>query len=229
VATGAVGDPLLEAGLPEAIGLRREIASNQQHAFSVAVYLGLSATNRADLEVLSRRAEDAAARCMAELLPTTLEMAAARVATAPVGVDPVAAERLLPSGVVSTLCPWVWDELRQPRGRLFGFAIRGGSPVLVDTFDEDRFTNANVGLFGHSGAGKTYLMKSLLMADAEQGLRTSTATSARVPVGNGSTSRWEAGTASMSSIRLWPRLGNVIPSATRSATSSTLSAVCAEL
>jgi hypothetical protein len=170
VATGAVGDPLLEAGLPEAIGLRREIASNQQHAFSVAVYLGLSATNRADLEVLSRRAEDAAARCMAELLPTTLEMAAARVATAPVGVDPVAAERLLPSGVVSTLCPWVWDELRQPRGRLFGFAIRGRSPVLVDTFDEDRFSNANVGLFGHSGAGKTYLMKSLLMADAEQGL-----------------------------------------------------------
>lgn len=170
VATGAVGDPLVEAGLPEAIGLRREIASNQQHAFSVALYLGLAAGTQADLQVLSGRAEDAGARCMTELLPTTFQMAAARVATAPIGVDPVAAERLLPSGVLSTLCPWVWDEIRQPAGRLFGFAIRGGAPVLVDTFDEDRFTNANIGLFGHSGAGKTYLMKSLLMADAEQGL-----------------------------------------------------------
>jgi hypothetical protein len=169
-ATGAVGDPLLEAGLPEAIGLRREIASNQQHAFSVAVYLGLSAAGQDDLRALGQRAEDAAARCMSALLPTTFQMAAARVATAPIGVDPVAAERLLPSGVLSTLCPWVWDEIQQPTGRLFGFAIRGGAPVLVDTFDEDRFTNANIGLFGHSGAGKTYLMKSLLMADAEQGL-----------------------------------------------------------
>jgi hypothetical protein len=169
-ATGAVGDPLLEAGLPEAIGLRREIASNQQHAFSVAVYLGLSGAGEADLQVLGQRAEDAAARCMTQLLPTTFQMSAARVATAPIGVDPVAAERLLPSGVLSTLCPWVWDEIRQPAGRLFGFAIRGGAPVLVDSFDEDRFTNANIGLFGHSGAGKTYLMKSLLMADAEEGL-----------------------------------------------------------
>src|SRR5207245_72634 len=118
-ATGGVGDPLLEAGLPEAIGLRREIASNQQHAFSVAVYLGLHAAGQADLRALGQRAEDAAARCMTDLLPTTFQMAAARVATTPIGVDPVAAERLLPSGVLGTLCPWVWNEIHHPAGRLF--------------------------------------------------------------------------------------------------------------
>lgn len=32
------------------------------------------------------------------------------------------------------------------------------------------FANANIGVFGHSGAGKTYLMKSLLLADAEAGV-----------------------------------------------------------
>ena len=169
-ATGAVGDPLAEAGLPEAIGLRREIAINQQHAFSVSVYLGLSASTTSELDDLGRRAQDAAARCMAQLLPATFQMAAGCLCTSPIGVDPVAADRLLPSGVLGTLCPWVWDEVHQPEGRLVGFSLRGGSPVLVDTFDEDRFSNANIGIFGHSGAGKTYLMKSLLLADAEQGL-----------------------------------------------------------
>jgi hypothetical protein len=168
LASHAVGDPLAEAGLPEAIGLRREIASNQQHAFSVAVYLGVSAPDQAGIDRLAARADEAGSRCMAILLPTTFQMAAARLSTAPVGVDPVAAERLLPSGVLATMCPWVWDELSQPRGRLFGFSLRGGSPVVVDTYDEDRFANANIGIFGHSGAGKTYLMKSLLLADAEQ-------------------------------------------------------------
>jgi hypothetical protein len=167
VATHAVGDPLVEAGLPEAIGLRREIASNQQHAYSVALYLGLMAQDRDSLETISARAEDAAARSMAGLLPATFQMAAARLSASPLGVDQVAADRLLPSGVLATMCPWVWDDASQPDGRLFGFKLRGGAPVLVDTFDEDRFSNANIGIFGHSGAGKTYLMKSLLLADAE--------------------------------------------------------------
>ncbi|HXA42232.1 MAG TPA: DUF87 domain-containing protein [Candidatus Solibacter sp.] len=169
-ATGSIGDPLAEAGLPEAIGLRREIAANQQHAFSVAVYLGLSAGSLAQLQAVASRTEDAGARCMAQLLPAKFQMAPGRLCTSPIGVDPVSADRLLPSGVLGTLCPWVWDEIRQPGGRLFGFSLRGGSPVLVDTFDEDRFSNANIGIFGHSGAGKTYLMKSLLLADAEQGM-----------------------------------------------------------
>jgi len=169
-ATLAVGDPLVEAGLPEAIGLRRDIASNQQHAYSVALYLVVNADDRDALKALSARAEDAAARSMASLLPATFQMAAARLSASPLGVDPVAAERLLPSGVLGTMCPWVWDDMSQPEGRLFGFKLRGGAPVLIDTFDEDRFSNANIGIFGHSGAGKTYLMKSLLMADAEGGV-----------------------------------------------------------
>ncbi|MDP9326077.1 MAG: hypothetical protein M3O87_06025, partial [Candidatus Dormibacteraeota bacterium] len=35
-AAAAVGDPLAEAGLPEAIGLRRDIAANEQHAYTLS-------------------------------------------------------------------------------------------------------------------------------------------------------------------------------------------------
>jgi hypothetical protein len=170
VASQAVGDPLVEAGLPEAVSLRREIAANQQHAYTASVYLTLLTNDPDALDSLGRMAADAAARSMARVLPSTLQMAAGRLCTLPLGADPIAAQRLLPGGVVATLYPWLWDELQQPGGHMVGFRVRGGTPILIDTFAEDRFANANIGVFGHSGAGKTFLMKSLLLADAAAGV-----------------------------------------------------------
>lgn len=170
LASQSAGDPLAEAGLPEALGLRREVASNQQHVFAVSVYITLEAAGADDLATASAALLDRASRTMARMLPATFQMAAGRVATLPLGEDPLGHHRLLPGGVVATLYPWLWDELQQPRGHFVGRRLRGGSPVLLDTFDDAVFSNANVGVFGHSGAGKTYLMKGLLLSDADAGI-----------------------------------------------------------
>jgi hypothetical protein len=169
-ATQAVADPLAEAGLPEAVGLRRDIASNQEGVFVTSLYLTLRASDEASLGALSQAAEEAASRCLARLLPATFQMASGRLSTLPVGIDAVAADRFLPGSVVATGFPWLWDDLQQPAGHFVGTVIRGGAPVLLDAYDEERFSNANVGVFGHSGAGKTYLMKSLMLADADAGI-----------------------------------------------------------
>jgi hypothetical protein len=170
MASHAPGDPLAEAGLPEAIGLRREIAGNQQHVFSIGLYVTLEADNLGALDMASEDLLDRASRSMLRLLPATFQMAAGRLATLPLGEDPLGHERLLPGSVVATLYPWLWDVLQQPHGHFIGRRRRGGSPVLIDTFDEDHFSNANVGVFGHSGAGKTFLMKGLLLSDAAAGI-----------------------------------------------------------
>ncbi|MDQ6746553.1 MAG: hypothetical protein M3010_00390 [Candidatus Dormibacteraeota bacterium] len=170
LASHTAGDPLAEAGLPEAIGLRREIAGNQQHVFSIAVYVTLEADSAGEMEIASDALQERAARSMLRLLPATFQMAPGRLATLPLGIDSLEHDRLLPGSVVATLFPWLWDVLQQPRGHFVGRRRRGGSPVLIDTFDEDRFSNANIGIFGHSGAGKTYLMKGLLLSDASIGI-----------------------------------------------------------
>jgi len=163
-------DPLVEAGLPEAIGLRRELAANEQAVFVASVTLTLRAGDEAELTTLAHAVEAAAARSMARLLPATLQMAPACLTTLPLGIDAVGVEKMLPGAVLATTYPWLWEELQQPRGRLVGVKLRGGAPVLLDTFDERRFPNANLTVFGHSGAGKTYLVKSLLRADVEAGV-----------------------------------------------------------
>ena len=169
-ATHGIGDPLAEAGLPEAIGLRRELAANQQAVFLVSLTLTIRAPDAEALDRLAHAVEEVGARSLARLLPATLQMAAATLTTLPLGIDAVGAQRLLPGAVVATTYPWLWEELQQPGGRLVGIKLRGGAPVLLDTFDEGRFHNANVGVFGHSGAGKTYLVKSILRADVEAGM-----------------------------------------------------------
>jgi hypothetical protein len=166
LAAQSAGDPLAEAGLPEALGLRREVAANQQHVFAVSVYATVESDDPAGLAAASAVLLDGAARSMVRLLPATFQMAAGRVATLPLGEDTLGHQRLLPGAIVATLYPWLWDELQQPAGHFVGARLRGGSPVLIDTFDEGRFSNANIGVFGHSGAGKTYLMKGLLLSDA---------------------------------------------------------------
>ncbi|MFN2464194.1 MAG: VirB4 family type IV secretion system protein [Candidatus Dormibacteria bacterium] len=169
-ATLAVGDPLTETALPEAMGLRRDVAGNQESVYSVALYMTVEAGDEEELEVMSNAVLEGAERAGILVAPASFQMSLARRATLAIGQDPVRADRLLPGSVVTSLFPWVQDRLQQPQGHFVGRQARGGGPVLIDTFDEERFANANIGVFGHSGAGKTYLVKGLLLSDADAGI-----------------------------------------------------------
>jgi type IV secretory pathway VirB4 component len=97
-------------------------------------------------------------------------MAPARLATLPLGADPLARTHVLPAAAAATLYPWTWEDLLQPHGHLLGVDLRDGSPIVLDSFDTARFANANLGVFGHSGTGKTHLVRRLLRADAARGI-----------------------------------------------------------
>src|SRR5215831_16737557 len=59
--------------------------------------------------------------------------------------------------------PWFDADLQETTGLVIGASRATGQPVLIDPFDDRRHANANVGIFGHSGAGKTYLLSTLAM------------------------------------------------------------------
>src|SRR5204862_7978631 len=58
---------------------------------------------------------------------------------------------------------WFDADLQERAGLVLGRSRATGQPVLVDPFDDRRHPNANIGIFGHSGAGKTYLLSTLAM------------------------------------------------------------------
>ena len=54
---------------------------------------------------------------------------------------------------------------------MIGRSHATGSPVMVDPFAQAVHSNANIGVFGHSGAGKTYLLSSLAMGALGLGIQ----------------------------------------------------------
>lgn len=156
-------DPALAGALPTAEDLQRRLASSQDKAFHVSLYVTLTAPNRAALEAGARRVDAAARAILCELLPCTFRMLDGYLATLPGGPDRLQRKRVLDSTALVTFFPWNDADLQQPGGLFVGRNAATGAPIVVDPYDDRRYANANIAVFGHSGAGKTYLLSTLVM------------------------------------------------------------------
>lgn len=169
-ATGG-SDPLLAGALPAAQELQRQLVASQERAFLVAIYVTLAAEDASSLTEQGLAIEAAARTLLCGLQPCTLRMLDGYVCTRPVGVDALRRAKILHTSAATTLFPWFDSDLREPGGVLVGRSVATGCPVQLDPFDQARHANANIGVFGHSGAGKTYLMSVLALSAASMGVQ----------------------------------------------------------
>jgi hypothetical protein len=169
--SAGTSDPMLAGALPHTEDLQRRLAASQEKAFHVSVYITLIASGRQALEAGSELIRSAARAILCELQPCTFRMLDGHVATLPAGVDRLARKRVLDTSTLVTLFPWSGADIQQPAGLVVGSSCSSGAPVLVDPFDQQRYANANVGVFGYSGAGKTYLLSTLLMGALGRGIQ----------------------------------------------------------
>jgi type IV secretory pathway VirB4 component len=160
---GGVGDPVLDGAAPAAEALQQRLTSSQESAFHVSLHLTVSAPTREALEAAAAEVEAAARSALCELLPCTFRQLDGRLATLPLGRDPLARRRVLDTSALATLFPWFDADLQDDGGLVVGASRATGQPVVVDPFDDSRYANANIGIFGHSGAGKTYLLSTIAM------------------------------------------------------------------
>jgi type IV secretory pathway VirB4 component len=169
--SAGTSDPMLAGALPQTEELQRRLAASQEKAFHVAVYITLVAATEQALEAGSEQIRSAARAILCEIQPCTFRMLDGHVATLPGGVDRLGRKRVLDTTTLVTLFPWSVADIQQPTGLVVGSSCASGSPVLVDPFDQQRYANANIGVFGYSGAGKTYLLSTLLMGSLGRGIQ----------------------------------------------------------
>lgn len=165
----APADARLAGALPTAEDLQRRLAASQEKAFRLAIYLTISCRDLRDLGPASTALEAAARGALAEVRPCHFRMADGWTATQPILTDRLARARVVDTSSLATLFPWLDADLEHDPGLLIGTSRATGCPVTLDPFDTTKFANANVGVFGHSGAGKTYLMSTLLMGSLAAG------------------------------------------------------------
>ena len=164
-------DPLLAGALPNTEDLQRRLAASQDKAFHVSTYLTLTAPTRDELEAGAIRLESAARAVLCRLQSCTCRMFDGFLTTEPLCIDRLDRKRVLDTSALVTFFPWLEPELEQRGGIVIGCNFATGAPVLVDPFDQHRFANANIGVFGHSGAGKTYLLSALALGALGRGIQ----------------------------------------------------------
>lgn len=164
-------DPHLSGALPNAEDLQRRLASSQDKAFHVAVYLTLTSVTVEQLEAGAIQVESAARAVLCRLQPCTFRMFDGYLATLPIAVDRLERKRVLDTSSLVTFFPWLECDLQTAGGLVVGRNAATGAPVLIDPFDQRRYSNANIGVFGHSGAGKTYLLSSLALGALGRGIQ----------------------------------------------------------
>jgi hypothetical protein len=158
-----IADPALAGALPNAEDLQRRLTASQEKAFHVSVYLTLTSPTRECLEAGALRIEAAARAVLCRLQRCAFRMFDGYLSTRPAVVDRLQRRRVLDTSTLATFFPWLDAGLQQPGGLVVGRSQATGSPVTVDPFDQQRYANANIGVFGHSGAGKTYLLSAIAM------------------------------------------------------------------
>jgi Helicase HerA, central domain len=156
-------DSSLAIGLPAAEDLQRRLAASQEKAFHVAIYLTLVTSTRKELDAGSERIESVARAAICRLQQCTFRMADGHIATLPGAADRLQRRRVLDTSALATFLPWLDVEVSEPGGLVLGRSRATGSAVMLDPFDQRRYANANIAVFGHSGAGKTYLLSTLAM------------------------------------------------------------------
>jgi KaiC/GvpD/RAD55 family RecA-like ATPase len=168
-AEAGIADPSLAGALPNAEDLQRRLAASQDKAFHVAVYLSLTSPTRRELESGAEKIESAARAVLCEIEPCTFRMLDGFLATRPGGIDRLGRRRVLDTSALVTFFPWLEADLQQPGGTVIGRNRATGAPVLFDPFDQQCYANANIAVFGHSGAGKTYLLSAIAMGALGRG------------------------------------------------------------
>ena len=79
-----------------------------------------------------------------------------------IDIKNVAKRNLLTSGLVSTY-PFISSTIFDEKGIYIGNNIKNNSLIFIDRFNNEKYKNANICIFGTSGAGKSFFTKILIL------------------------------------------------------------------
>ena len=164
VARSAVGT------LPDALTVHQALARNEEKAFAVSFYLTVGADDPVQLRSQVDALRASCRRMMLHTVQPYFEMRQGLLSCWPLGIDLLGRESILHTSAVTTMFPWLQEDLADPEGHYWGYNKDTGGLCVFDPFDESRFTNANIAVLAHSGAGKSYAAASVVLSGYTRGL-----------------------------------------------------------
>ena len=156
--------------LPEALAVHQALVRNEEKAFAVSFYLTIGADDPNELRGQAEALRASCRRMMLQTVQPYFEMRQALVSSWPLGMDLLGREHILHTSAVATMMPWLQEDLADADGHYWGYNKETGGLCVFDPFDEQRFSNANIAVMAHSGAGKSYAAASIVLSGYTRGI-----------------------------------------------------------
>lgn len=147
--------------------IRKEIQVNNEDLYYLYIYMNLYSDNKKELEYSINQIEGL---CQAKGIITKrayFRQEPAFIACTPCMensnlLKEVSRRNILTSGLVCTY-PFISSSIFDEEGIFIGTSIYNNSLIFIDRYNTNKYKNANMCIFGTSGAGKSYYTKLMIL------------------------------------------------------------------
>lgn len=154
--------------------IRREMQVNNEEMYYMYIYLTVFSKDKKELEYLINKVEGMSQSKGIQTRRAYFREEQGYLATLPLmqnhkEIKDVAKRNILTSGIVSTY-PFISSSIFDENGIFIGTNIYNNSLVFIDRYNTRKYKNANICIFGTSGAGKSFYTKLLILRNRLLGI-----------------------------------------------------------
>ena len=154
--------------------IRKEIQVNNEDLYFLYVYVIVKAENEMELDFKINEIESILQASGMQTKKGNFRQLQIFNTCLPLGIQnkdikAVTRRNVLTNGLLGTF-PFISSSIYDKDGIYIGSNLYDNSLVFVNRFDRDKYKNANMCIFGTSGAGKSYYIKLLLLRYSMMGL-----------------------------------------------------------
>jgi len=147
--------------------IRKQMQVNNEELYFLYIYITVFAKDTRELEYLLNKVEGMIQSKGMQSRKAYFRQEQAFISSLPLmqnheDVKHVTRRNILTSGLISTY-PFISSSLFDENGIYIGTNIYNHSLVFVDRYNTNKYKNANISIFGTSGAGKSFYTKLLII------------------------------------------------------------------
>ena len=147
--------------------IRKEMQLNNEELYFLYIYLNVYAEDEKELKYLIEKIEGLAQSRGMQTRKANFRQEQAFLSSLPImqneqALKDAARRNVLTSGLISTY-PFVSSSICDEDGIFIGTNIYNNSLVFIDRYNTEKYKNANMCIFGTSGAGKSFYTKLLIL------------------------------------------------------------------
>ena len=147
--------------------IRKEMQLNNEELYFLYIYLNVFSEDEKELKYLIEKIEGIAQSRGMQTRKANFRQEQLFLSSLPImkndsALKGAARRNVLTSGLVSTY-PFVSSSLCDEDGIFIGTNIYNNSLVFIDRYNTEKYKNANMCIFGTSGAGKSFYTKLLIL------------------------------------------------------------------